>query len=278
MNKNLMVFEDKKVEIFEFKGQVLFNPKHVAECLELSESGLRNHLSDMSNKQALLLKNSDVQDRDIRKLNNAGEKFLTESGVYKLIFKSRKEEAERFQDWVTDKILPSIRKTGTYNMVNQQSKDSYMIDNPIERAKRWIEEQKEKEQLQLEGKMKDQVIKELKPKADYTDMILKNKGLVTITQIAKDYGMSGKEMNKILHERGIQYKQSGQWLLYKQYQGKGYTHSETIDITRSDGMTDVKMTTKWTQKGRLFLYDLLKTNNILPDIEKEYRYQTSMLG
>ncbi|HBF9297287.1 TPA: phage regulatory protein/antirepressor Ant [Clostridioides difficile] len=140
-----------------------------------------------------------------------------------------------------------------------------------------IEQVEVNEQLQLEGKMKDQVIKELKPKADYTDMILKNKGLVTITQIAKDYGMSGKEMNKILHERGIQYKQSGQWLLYKQYQGKGYTHSETIDITRSDGMTDVKMTTKWTQKGRLFLYDLLKTNSILPDIEKEYSYQISML-
>ncbi|WP_332869829.1 phage antirepressor KilAC domain-containing protein [Clostridioides difficile] len=137
-----------------------------------------------------------------------------------------------------------------------------------------IEQVEVNEKLQLEGKMKDQVIKELKPKADYTDMILKNKGLVTITQIAKDYGMSGKEMNKILHERGIQYKQSGQWLLYKQHQGKGYTHSETIDITRSDGMTDVKMTTKWTQKGRLFLYDLLKVNNILPDIEKEYSYQT----
>ncbi|MCM4098642.1 phage antirepressor KilAC domain-containing protein [Clostridioides difficile] len=141
-----------------------------------------------------------------------------------------------------------------------------------------IEQVEVNEKLQLEGKMKDQVIKELKPKADYTDMILKNKGLVTITQIAKDYGMSGKEMNKILHERGIQYKQSGQWLLYKQYQGKGYTHSETIDITRSDGMTDVKMTTKWTQKGRLFLYDLLKVNNILPDIEKGYSYQTSILG
>lgn len=141
-----------------------------------------------------------------------------------------------------------------------------------------IEQVEVNEKLQLEGKMKEKIIKELKPKADYTDMILKNKGLVTITQIAKDYGMSGKEMNKILHERGIQYKQSGQWLLYKQYQGKGYTHSETIDITRSDGMTDVKMTTKWTQKGRLFLYDLLKVNNILPDIEKEYSYQTSMLG
>ena len=276
MSNNLMVFEGKEVEVFEFEGQILFNPKHVAECLDIKN--VNENLRNMNNKQVIKLINSKISSTDFRKLHNTGENFLTESGVYKLIFKSRKEEAERFQDWVTDEVLPSIRKTGTYNMVNRQLKDSYMIDNPIERAKRWIEEQKEKEQLQLEGKMKDQVIKELKPKADYTDMILKNKGLVTITQIAKDYGMSGKEMNKILHERGIQYKQSGQWLLYKQHQGKGYTHSETIDITRSDGMTDVKMTTKWTQKGRLFLYDLLKTNNILPDIEKEYSYQTSMLG
>ncbi|EII6834308.1 TPA: phage antirepressor [Clostridioides difficile] len=273
---NLMIFEGKEVEVFEFEGKILFNPKHVAECLEISD--VNSSIRKFNDNQVVKLNNSKMHNMQFRKLHNTGEIFLTESGVYKLIFKSRKEEAERFQDWVTDEVLPSIRKTGTYNMVNQQSKDSYMIDNPIERAKRWIEEQKEKEQLQLEGKMKDQVIKELKPKADYTDMILKNKGLVTITQIAKDYGMSGKEMNKILHERGIQYKQSGQWLLYKQYQGKGYTHSETIDITRSDGMTDVKMTTKWTQKGRLFLYDLLKVNNILPDIEKEYSYQTSMLG
>ncbi|EGT4825418.1 phage antirepressor protein [Clostridioides difficile] len=271
-----MIFEGKEVEVFEFEGKILFNPKHVAECLEISD--VNSSIRKFNDNQVVKLNNSKMHNMQFRKLHNTGEIFLTESGVYKLIFKSRKEEAERFQDWVTDEVLPSIRKTGTYNMVNQQSKDSYMIDNPIERAKRWIEEQKEKEQLQLEGKMKDQVIKELKPKADYTDMILKNKGLVTITQIAKDYGMSGKEMNKILHERGIQYKQSGQWLLYKQYQGKGYTHSETIDITRSDGMTDVKMTTKWTQKGRLFLYDLLKVNNILPDIEKEYSYQTSMLG
>ncbi|MCC0642678.1 phage antirepressor KilAC domain-containing protein [Clostridioides sp. ZZV14-6150] len=273
---NLMIFEGKEVEVFEFEGKVLFNPKHVAECLEISD--VNSSIRKFNDNQVVKLNNSKMHNMQFRKLHNTGEIFLTESGVYKLIFKSRKEEAERFQDWVTDEVLPSIRKTGTYNMVNQQSKDSYMIDNPIERAKRWIEEQKEKEQLQLEGKMKDQVINELKPKADYTDMILKNKGLVTITQIAKDYGMSGKEMNKKLHERGVQYKQSGQWLLYKQYQGKGYTHSETIDITRSDGMSDVKMTTKWTQKGRLFLYDLLKTNNILPDVEKEYSYQTSMLG
>lgn len=124
-------------------------------------------------------------------------------------------------------------------------------------------EEKEK-QIALQG----QIIGELKPKADYTDRILKNKGLVTITQIAKDYGMSGQAMNDLLHELKVQYKQSGQWLLYVEHQGRGYTHSETIDIVRSNGMADVKMNTKWTQKGRLFLYELLKENKIYPDIEK----------
>ncbi|MCC0627449.1 MULTISPECIES: phage regulatory protein/antirepressor Ant [unclassified Clostridioides] len=177
-------------------------------------------------------------------------------------------------------IIFTARYVRRFNEMEQELKEQQpkLPTTYKEALQHLIEQVEVNEKLQLEGKMKDQVIKELKPKADYTDMILKNKGLVTITQIAKDYGMSGKEMNKILHERGIQYKQSGQWLLYKQHQGKGYTHSETIDITRSDGMADVKMTTKWTQKGRLFLYDLLKTNNILPDIEKEYSYQTSMLG
>lgn len=132
-----------------------------------------------------------------------------------------------------------------------------------------VQAEEEKEQLQLENKQKDQIIGELKPRADYTDLILTNKGLVTITQIAKDYGMSGQELNKILHELGVQYKQSDQWLLYVKYHGKGYTHSETIPITRSSGREDVKMNTKWTQKGRLFLYNLLKENGILPMIERE---------
>lgn len=150
-----------------------------------------------------------------------------------------------------------------------KSKDSYMIENPIERAKRWIEEQEEKQTLLLANNQKDQLIGELKPKADYTDTILKNKGLVTITQIAKDYGMSGNEMNKKLHELGVQYKQSGQWLLYSKHHNKGYTHSETVPIKHSDGRPDVKMNTKWTQKGRLFLYDLLKEHGILPLIETD---------
>lgn len=118
--------------------------------------------------------------------------------------------------------------------------------------------------------MLEQQVKELKPKADYVDSILKNKGLVAIGQIAKDYGMSAMKMNELLHELKVQYKQSGQWLLYAKYQAKGYTHSETINITRTDGSPDIRMNTKWTQKGRLFLYELLKKEGIVPMIEREY--------
>ena len=129
--------------------------------------------------------------------------------------------------------------------------------------------QGDNQKLLEEVNVKSQVIGELKPKADYTDKILQNKGLVTITQIAKDYGMSGAEMNRKLHDLGIQFRQSGLWLLYSKYHGLGYTHSETVDIVRNDGRSDVKMNTKWTQKGRLFLYNTLKKAGIIPMIERK---------
>lgn len=122
--------------------------------------------------------------------------------------------------------------------------------------------------LQLENKMQEQQIHELKPKADYTDKILQSKKLVTITQIAKDYGMSGRKMNSILHDLKVQYKQSNQWLLYSQHQDKGYTHSETTYIEKANGSEEAIMNTKWTQKGRLFLYELLKKNGIYPIVER----------
>lgn len=118
---DLMIFEDHEVEVFEFEGQVLFNPYHVGECLELAESSVRNYLAKMNSKQAVLLKNSDVQNRDIRKLNNAGEKLLTESGVYKLVFKSHKPNAEKFTDWIADEVLPALRQTGHYEMQKQRT-------------------------------------------------------------------------------------------------------------------------------------------------------------
>lgn len=198
-------------------------------------------------------------------IDNLGRKqksnFIDESNLYKVIFQSRKPEAEKFTDWVTSEVLPSIRKHGAYMTPSKLEEVLLNPDTIIQLATRLKEEQALSQKQQ-------QIIGELKPRADYTDRILKNKGLVTITQIAKDYGMSGQAMNNLLHELKVQYKQSGQWLLYKDHQSKGYTHSETIPITRSNGIEDIKMNTKWTQKGRLFLYELLKENDVLPDIEK----------
>ena len=125
------------------------------------------------------------------------------------------------------------------------------------------------EALETENAFKDQKIAELQPKADYLDMILQSKSLMTITQIAKDYGMSAKQMNKKLHALGVQYKQGSQWFLYAKYQNRSYTSSETISVIQSDGREKVVMNTKWTLKGRIFLYNLLKEEGILPMLEKE---------
>ncbi|MBE7359918.1 phage antirepressor KilAC domain-containing protein [Staphylococcus epidermidis] len=159
-----------------------------------------------------------------------------------------------------------------FNEMENQLKQpiaSYMIEDPVKRAELWIEEQKEKQQLQLENSMQKQKIAEYEPKASYLDTILNNKSLVTVGQIAKDYGMSAQALNKLLHELKVQYKQSGQWLLYSNLHAKGYTHSSTTEIEHKDGSTSVRMNTKWTQKGRLFIYDLLKEHDILPVIEQE---------
>lgn len=130
MNNNLMIFEGNDVEVFEFNGQVLFNPKHVAKILDIKN--INDNLRKMNKNQVIKLKNSDIGNADIRKLNNAGENFLTESGVYKLVFKSRKPEAEKFSDWVTDEVLPTIRKTGGYvNNVNLMV-NTYFSDIPDE--------------------------------------------------------------------------------------------------------------------------------------------------
>ncbi|WP_034757731.1 phage regulatory protein/antirepressor Ant [Rossellomorea vietnamensis] len=148
---------------------------------------------------------------------------------------------------------------------------SYMIEDPIRRAERWIEEQKQKMALETKNLMLEQQVAESKPKVTYYDEILKSTGVVTITQIAKDYGMSGQALNDLLHENGVQYKQSGQWLLYHKYQDRGYTKSETQSYRRSNGETGTKLHTKWTQKGRLFIYNLLSKLDIEPLMDREQK-------
>lgn len=195
-------------------------------------------------------------------LSGGATNVVNEYGLYTLIMASRKEEAKKFKRWVTHEVLPSIRKDGGYMVANEGDSDEDILSRAMIIAKKNIE------RLKLESKKKDQIIGELKPKADYVDKILQNTSLIKVSSIAKDYGMSAYQMNKLLHDLRIQYKQGEQWLLYANIQDKGYTSSETHVYEKKDGTTDVRLLTKWTQKGRIFLYEELKRNGYLPMIER----------
>jgi prophage antirepressor-like protein len=186
--------------------------------------------------------------------------FITEPQFYKLAIKANNQVAEKFQNWVTSEVLPSIRKHGAY-MTDEKIEE--VLLNPDTIIKLATELKTERERRSIA----EQRVNELTPKASYYDLVLSNKSLVTITQIAKDYGMSGQAMNHKLHDLGVIYKQGDTWLLYSKYQRTGWTHSETIMVTKTDGTQKAVMHTKWTQKGRLGLYELLKRHSILPLIE-----------
>ena len=145
---------------------------------------------------------------------------------------------------------------------------SMILENPdlaIAKLTQLKEERERRKHLECQTLIQRQQIAEMRPKASYYDLILQNKNTVPITQIAKDYGMSGRKFNELLHELGVQYKFRKTWLLYQQYAECGYTQSRTYAIDENRSV----MHTYWTQKGRLFLYDLLKSEGILPVIEQE---------
>lgn len=156
---NLMIFEGKEVEVFEFEGKVLFNPRHVGSCLELNGKAIQRQLDRMNKNQIIKLTNSATTNSGIRKLNNAGERFITESGVYKMIFASRSEGAERFQDWVTDEVLPQIRQTGGYIPIEQDMSDNEIMARALMIAQNTIDK-------------KEKLINEMKPKVDIHDRFI----------------------------------------------------------------------------------------------------------
>lgn len=149
-------------------------------------------------------------------------------------------------------------------------KGQFQVPANFAEALRLAAEQQERiERLALDNKVKDQQILELQPKASYYDLILQCKDLLSMTVIAKDYGKSAEWLNKKLHELEVQFKQSGVWLLYQKYADKGYTQTKTQNYPKSDGTQGAKIHMYWTQKGRLFLYELLKNNGIIPVVENE---------
>lgn len=144
--------------------------------------------------------------------------------------------------------------------------DSYMIDDPVERAKRWIEEEEHRRLLSKNVMIQSEIIKDLTPRAELADKVLNSRALVTTTLLAQDYGMTAQQLNKLLNTLGVQYKTGNQWVLYAKYKDMGLMHSETLPITRSNG--EVISNNKWTMKGKAFIYKLLKENGILNVIEK----------
>lgn len=184
--------------------------------------------------------------------------YIPEKDVYRLIMRSNLPDAEMFQDWVCDEVLPSIRKHGAYSLIPRSFAEALRLA---------ADQQEQIEEQQRLINVKSVQIEELKPKATYYDEVLKSKNAMNITTIAKDYGMSGKAMNAKLHQLGIQYKTNDAWLPYQKYASQGYTKTETVPIKESK-TGRVSINTKWTQKGRLFLYELLKSNGILPVMEQ----------
>lgn len=191
-------------------------------------------------------------------LGQRGGWLINESGLYSLILSSKMPNAKQFKRWVTNDVLPSIRKHGVY-ATNDFIKKS--LEDPAWAISVLQELQAKEEKIAIQA----QQISELQPKASYYDLILQNKSTLPITKIAKDYGMSGRKMNDLLHDLGIQYKMGKTWILYQEYADQGYTQSRTFAIDDEKSA----MHTYWTQKGRLFLYDLLKSKKgILPVIER----------
>lgn len=207
-------------------------------------------------------------------IDNLGRKqqatFINESNLYKVIFQSRKPEAEQFTDWVTSEVLPSIRKTGGYIAGEENMNEDELVLKAMKVLNTKVEKLRmENKDLLADNNKKDQIIGELKPKADYTDRILQCDDLTKVNVIACDYGFSAIEFNKLLKKLGIQYKEGKDWLLYRKYRGKGYTQTKTFEYPHKDGTKGSRTTMYWTQKGRLFLYEFLKTKGILPRMEEE---------
>lgn len=122
--------------------------------------------------------------------------------------------------------------------------------------------------LEDENAQQKQLLAEYSPKASYYDVVLQTTDALSASEIAKDYGKSAKWLNNLLHEKGVQFKQSGVWLLCRKYAEQGYTRSKTHTYSDNDGQQHSRLHTYWTQKGRLFIYDLLKSNGILPMMEQ----------
>ena len=261
MTNEMKIFENEQfgsIRTVEENGKVLFCGADVAKALgyQNTKDALARHCRE-----------DGVAFHDL--IDSMGReqqaKFINEGNLYRLITHSKLPEAEKFESWVFDDVLPTIRRHGMYAT-------DELINNPdiaIAAFTALKEEREKTRQLTETVAVQNQQIAELKPKASYYDVVLNCADLLSISKIAKDYGKSAKWLNNLLHELGVQFKQGDIWLLYQKYAQNGYTSTKTQTFNGSDGMVHSKVHTYWTQKGRLFIYDLMKKHGYYPLIEAE---------
>ena len=251
------------VRTADINGVPYFVGKDVAEILgyERSTKATIDHVDE----EDRILIDGKTQSYFGIELGQRGGWLINESGLYSLILSSKMPNARRFKRWVTSEILPTIRKHGVYAT-------DELIANPdlAIAAFTALKEEREKNRLlEQTTAVQKQQIAEMKPKASYYDVVLNCKDLISTSTVAKDYGKSAIWMNRYLHEKGVQFKQGEIWLLYQKYAEKGYTNTKTHSYSANDGTIHTKPHTYWTQKGRLFVYELLKADGILPTMEQE---------
>lgn len=247
------------VRTADINGVPYFVGKDVAEILGYSNTrkALLDHVDEEDKTDGVTIRDSIGRDQT--------PVLINESGLYSLILSSKMPNARRFKRWVTSEILPTIRKHGVYAT-------DELIANPdlAIAAFTALKEEREKNRLlEQTTAVQKQQIAEMKPKASYYDVVLNCKDLISTSTVAKDYGKSAIWMNRYLHEKGVQFKQGEIWLLYQKYAEKGYTNTKTHSYSANDGTIHTKPHTYWTQKGRLFVYELLKADGILPTMEQE---------
>ena len=239
-------------------GEIMFVGRDVADILGYQNGSrdINRHVDEEDRFKVMIFDGN--QDKETIIIN--------ESGLYSLILSSKMPNAKKFKRWVTSEVLPAIRKHGVF-AVDEVLANPDILINALTELKR---EREEKLALRQTVAIQNQQIVEMKPKASYYDVALNCKDLVAISVIAKDYGWTANHMNQYLHEKGIQFKQGKKiWLLYKEYAEMGLTSTKTHAYSGSDGSTHSRPHTYWTQKGRLFIYDLLKKDGILPIMEQE---------
>lgn len=259
----------------KFNEEVVITTKMLAEVYECKEQQIQQNFNNNPNRFIEGKHYYKLEGQELKEFKNIIDNFEDVTGYKKntarLILWTKQGASRHCKMLGTDKAweMFDTLEENYFNPKPQLTKHDQAILNIIN-SKTDIEQAiaiKDFEKVVTEP-LHDE-IKVLKPKAHYTDIILQNKGLIKVTSIAKDYGMSAQEFNKLLCELKIQYKIGSQWFLYSKYQRKGYAHSETINYKHKDGRDDVSIITKWTQKGRLFLYEFLKEKDILPMIEKD---------